>query len=248
MNIKLAAAAAVVCLGAAACDQGDRQVADNAASERADAGAGDLSRNDGAAIPPAAGRPTPNSANDTPTPGAQPDDDNVGQSEAANAVQDAAAGITGQVNAAVVGGGTEASLRNAALGDMYEIEAGRIALDRSETPVIREIAQAIMDDHREMSAELKTASREATVTFMPPMALDERRQGLIDNLEAASADDFDEVFLDQQEGAHEEALILLRAYADRGDAPELQAAARTAIPTVEGHLADIRSAQEATED
>ena len=57
---------------------------------------------------------------------------------------------------------------------------------------------------------------------------------LIDNLEAASAEEFDDVFLEQQESAHQEALILFRSYASRGDMPELKAAAQRRDPDARG--------------
>lgn len=249
MNIKIAAAAAAVCLGAAACEQGDRQVADrDAAAETAT-----RTPDSGAATEPAAGRPapaSPSAVTDTPKPGTTPgvEDDDLGQSSAANAVQDAAAGVVGQANAAVVGGDTEGFLRNAALGDLYEIRAGEIAQEKSQSDIIREIAQRIVADHEQMSADLKKTATQAGIVFAAPAILDERRQGLIDNLEAASPADFDEVYLDQQEDAHEEALTLLRSYVSRGDEAALKAAAQGAIPIVEAHLTRVQAAQEALED
>ena len=64
------------------------------------------------------------------------------------------------------------------------------------------------------------APTEAAGTVLPT-ALDERRKGLIDNLNAASAGDFDRVWLTQQVAAHNEALTLLNGYKDTAATPGL---------------------------
>lgn len=238
MNIKIALMATAACLGAVACGQEQ-----TAMTDRSDAGA-TVAQAEPAPLgsPPAATDVRPSEPD-----AAARADAGLGQTPAVNAVQDAVAGPVGQANAAIMGGDTEAYLRNAALGDMYEIQAGQIALSRSNSAEVQTIARAIIDDHREMSDVLKAASLEAEATFVPPTTLDDRRQGLIDNLEAASPDDFDEVFLDQQEAAHEEALNLHEAYRDRGDVDALRTVAMDAIPMIETHLEGVRAAQETIE-
>src|SRR5690606_41250583 len=69
-----------------------------------------------------------------------------------------------------------------------------------------------------------------------PTELDERRQGMIDNLRAASAEDFDRVYIDQQVAAHNEAVTLHRGFSDNSDAPQLAQHAATVLPQIEAHL------------
>lgn len=160
----------------------------------------------------------------------------LGQTPPANLVQDMAAGPTGLVDAAITGGDTEAFLRNAALGGMYEIRAGEIALEKAGSPELRELGQMLIDDHTRLNQQVEAAAMAAGIAVTPPAALDERRQGLIDNLMAASDTTFDAAFLHQQEAAHLETITLLESYEARGDVPELVAAAREAQPVVRGHL------------
>ena len=49
-----------------------------------------------------------------------------------------------------------------------------------------------------------------------PTALDQRHQGLIDNLRGATDQDFDRVYLQQQEAAHNETAALLETYSRVG--------------------------------
>jgi putative membrane protein len=77
----------------------------------------------------------------------------------------------------------------------------------------------------------------------PPTALDKRRSGLIDNLNAAPADQFDKTYIDQQVAAHEETLTLLQGYAEHGSDAGLKADAQKAIPMVQSHLDKAKALQ-----
>jgi len=158
------------------------------------------------------------------------------QNEPVNVAQDIAGAATGIGTAAVGAVSTDAYLRDAAIGSMYEIEAARIALQRSNNPEVRRAAEMIIADHTRNSEELKQLISSGQVQGTLPTALDERRQGMLDNLRGASNQDFDKRFLDQQTMAHHEALLLHSAYAKTGSVEPLkQFAARTA-PVIQHHV------------
>lgn len=156
---------------------------------------------------------------------------------AVDAVQDKTAAVVGQTSAATMGANTVMGyVPNAAMGDMYEIQAAEIALEKSKNEGVRGLATMIRTDHTAASEMFKPiAAREAADTALPT-ALDERRQGLIDNLRSAAPADFDRVWLDQQIAAHGEALTLHRGFADNADHPGLAGHARTVTPKIEAHL------------
>lgn len=159
-----------------------------------------------------------------------------------NAAQDAAAGPVGQMSAATIGSNDTGSfVSNAGQSDMYEIEAGKLAQSRSKTADIKAFGKMMVDDHTALTAEMKPLIAAAGQT--PPAALDERRQGLIDNLKAASDADFDKVYVAQQVNAHEEALTLMQGYADNGADAGLKAAAAKTAPKVQAHLDKIKGIQ-----
>ena len=158
-----------------------------------------------------------------------------GQTPAVNAAQDAMAGPVGQVSAATVGANTlQGYVMNAAMGDMYEIEAAKIAQQKSGNAEVKALAKMIQADHTAASNEMKPLVSAAGQT--PPTALDQRRQGMIDNLNAAPADQFDKVYLTQQVAAHEEAVTLHRGYADNGDNAGLKGHAAKVLPKIQAHL------------
>ena len=63
-----------------------------------------------------------------------------GDSDAVNAAQDAASVPVGQASAAMNAQSTEGYVTAAAMGDMYEIEAAKVALERSTNAEVKALA------------------------------------------------------------------------------------------------------------
>ena len=124
----------------------------------------------------------------------------------------------------------------AALGDMFEIESSRIALEKAKSPEVKQFAQMMIDGHSKTSAEMKSALASAGIEVTLPAALDERRQEMLTELRGKAAMEFDTAYLDQQTKAHGEALDLHRAYADAGDNAPLKAFAASTAPIVQQHI------------
>jgi len=164
--------------------------------------------------------------------------------EAVNAAQDATSAAVGATSAATVGQlSTDAFVTNAAISDMYEIQAGQIAQKKGQSAGVKDFGKMMVTDHTAMSNEMKPLVTAAGKT--PPTGLDERRKGMIDNLNAAAPADFDGVYLSQQEAAHNEALSLMQGYADNGDDAGLKAAAGKAVPKIQAHLDHVKKLQAA---
>ena len=78
-----------------------------------------------------------------------------------------------------------------------------------------------------------------------PTALDQRHQGLIDNLRGATDQDFDRVYLQQQEAAHNETAALLETYSRVGGNDALKGWAAKTLPVVRSHREMVDQADEA---
>lgn len=156
--------------------------------------------------------------------------------EAVNATQDMTSGAVGQTSAATLGANTvEGFVTNLAIGNMYELQAAEVAQTKSSNADVKALAAMITRDHTSAGEKLMAAAPTAAPDVMVPTALDQRRQGLIDNLNAASVDDFDKVYLEQQVAAHNETLTLLNGFSDNTDAPALASLARELIAPVTMH-------------
>jgi putative membrane protein len=133
---------------------------------------------------------------------------------------------------------TDAFVTNAAISDMYEIEAGKIAQQKGKAQGVKDFGKMMVADHTALSSAMKPLIAAAGKTAPP--GLDERRKGMIDNLNAAAPADFDKVYLDQQDAAHNEALTLMQGYAQRGDDAGLRDAASKAVPKIQAHLDHVQ--------
>jgi len=158
--------------------------------------------------------------------------------EAVNAAQDAASTAVGAAAAQTGAATTEGFVTNATIANMYEIEAAKMALQRSNDAKVKAVAQKILDDHTKAGEEMKAAAAGMTL----PTALDERHKGLLDNLRGASNENFDRVYLEQQQSAHREAIDLFGGYADGGDNAALKAFAAKTRPHLETHLQMVDAA------
>ncbi len=165
-------------------------------------------------------------------------------SKAVDKVEDTVSKPVGQTSAAVMGANmVSAYVPNAARGDLYEIQAAEIALERSKNPQVKQLAEMIGTDHSDALSRLKTAVGSDAPDTAVPSELDDRRKGLIDNLRSAAPGDFDKVYADQQVAAHEEAITLHRGFGDNKDAYALAGHARTVLPKIEAHLQSARQLQ-----
>jgi len=137
-------------------------------------------------------------------------------------------------------------VQKASLSNLYEIEAGKIALERSNVQSVKDFAQKMVDGHAAGLAELTRLSTAAMVS--PPSALDNDHMGKLDALRKASAEDFDDVYIDQQTEAHENTLDLMKDFASNGKDAALQGFATRMVPTVEQHLTAVKALDESEAD
>jgi putative membrane protein len=163
-------------------------------------------------------------------------------SAAVNKAEDATGAAVGAASANTTGSlSTDAFVSNLTQSGLYEIKAAQIAQRRSKDPDVKAFAAMMVKDHTAMDTDLKPKIQAAGQT--PAAALDNRRSGFIDHLNSASDADFDKTYVDQQVSGHQEALDLLKGYADKGSDPVLKAAAGQAEPKVQEHLDRARSIQ-----
>ena len=160
------------------------------------------------------------------------------RSETASSVKDSASSMVGKVSAEMTST-TKGFVTAAATSDMYEVEAGKIAAERSTNSAVKDFANHMVEAHTQTTDKLKSILAANNVKVTPPAHLDSRRQGMIDNLRGAKAADFDHRYVEQQEAAHEEAQILMRGYAKDGDNASIKQFASETLKAVKEHLAMV---------
>lgn len=110
----------------------------------------------------------------------------------------------------------DAFLQMAGVGNMFEIQAGTIASEKSNNPDVRAYGREMVEDHGMMGLELNSKASIAGSTYTVPVTLDAKHQAMIDQLEAASAEEFDQLYIEMMRQSHKDTYELLNAMADRG--------------------------------
>ena len=121
-----------------------------------------------------------------------------------------------------------------AASDLYEIESGKLAQEKGTSAAVKDFGTKLQADHSKSTTDLKAAAAQANVQVSP--ALDGEKQGMLDQLTAASGAEFDRLFINQQKTAHQKALATLQGYATGGDNEALKAFAQKATAIVQAHL------------
>src|SRR3982751_3894234 len=106
--------------------------------------------------------------------------------------QDMMGGMVGLAAAGPASRDTETFAANAAIGDLYEIHAGRIAAQRGRSEEVRMLGAMMVEHHTTSMHQMQSALMSSETPDLPAVtALDQRRQGMIDNLRNATDDAFD---------------------------------------------------------
>lgn len=161
------------------------------------------------------------------------------KSEMASAIRDTLGGIAGEALAAT-SITREQFVKNAVNANLYEIEAAKIALDRTHRAEVKELAEAMLADHEKMGRELGSFIGEANIPEMPPQSLDRLHQTLIDDLNGAADVDFDKRYVEQQKLAHTNAITLFKTYHHTARDDGLRSLIGLALPVLEGHMKMVR--------
>ena len=129
---------------------------------------------------------------------------------------------------------TEDFIKEAAMSDMLEIEAAKIAQQKGNA-VEKKFADQMIADHTKTSAELKSqVSGEMKAAI--PAGLDDASQKKLDKLREAKAEDFPSQYDPMQVSAHKDAVSLFERYAKGGDDPKLKDWAGKTLPALRHHL------------
>ncbi len=140
-------------------------------------------------------------------------------------------------------------VRTAAMSDLYEMEASRLAEQRSETAEVKRFAQHMLRDHGKTTGELKAMlpQLQGVSGSQVPTSLDQQHQALMQQLQAAQGAEFDRLFAQQQVQSHQTAVDLFRAYAQSGDDARLKQWASQTLPSLEEHLREAQQLQRGTQ-
>ena len=158
----------------------------------------------------------------------------VGTALASPAFAQSAAEKTGVNSVLGIAPKTEDFVKEAAISDMLEIDAAKIAQQKGNADE-KKFAEQMITDHTKTSTELKAivpADMKSTI----PTALDDSSQKKLDKLRDTKPEDFASQYDPMQVSAHKDAVSLFERYAKGGDNDKLKDWAGKTLPALQHHL------------
>jgi len=124
-------------------------------------------------------------------------------------------------------------MARAAEGNLAEITFGQLALGKSRTPGVRQVAQTIIAGHSQSQNELMGLMRRTALT-LPPM-LSATHMVVQNALSKQKRDGFDKMYMAGQVDDHENTIALFQTEVANGQDPDLKAYATKYLPDIVGH-------------
>lgn len=119
--------------------------------------------------------------------------------------------------------------------DLFEIEAGKIAVQRAQNASVKGFAQQMVDHHTTASTRFNASVQGAGITATTPQ-IDAEHMKKLSDLRNVSVNSFDKMYMNMQVEGHEKALRLHQSYAQSGDDAKLRTAAGAMVPMISEHL------------
>ncbi|WP_339540727.1 DUF4142 domain-containing protein [Pseudomonas sp. RA_5y_Pfl1_P24] len=129
---------------------------------------------------------------------------------------------------------------NAAEGGITEIEAGKLALQKSSSADVKTFAQHMVTEHTKANQELATLAKKLDIEVPDDAALTDKAKKAILEMRDES---FDEAYANNQVAAHEKTVELFKKESMSSDNAELKAFATKTLPTLEAHLKAAKDLQ-----
>lgn len=122
----------------------------------------------------------------------------------------------------------------AALGGLMEVQLGKLAQEKAQTPEVKNFGQRMVEDHGKANDELKQLASKKNLRL--PTALDEKHQKKVDKLQKASGADFDQGYMREMVKDHSKDVAQFRKASTEVKDPDLRAWAEKTLPVLEEHL------------
>jgi putative membrane protein len=142
-------------------------------------------------------------------------------------------------------------IEEAAKGGMAEVQLGQLAVQKAQSPEVKQFAQKMVDDHTKANDELKQVASSKGVEL--PTDLDHSAKREHDKLSKLSGADFDREYMNHMVSDHKKDVKAFKDESKSAKDAQVKEFATTTLPTLEQHLqlaeqtdAAVRSASRST--
>jgi putative membrane protein len=125
-------------------------------------------------------------------------------------------------------------IETALIGNMYEIESGKIAAQTAANPEVKSFGQKMVEDHGKAQDELKQIAQAKGIPV--PTSLDKKNKDKLDEVSKEQGEDFDKAYMKMMVKDHKKDISDYQEEADKGKDPEIKSYAAETVGILKGHL------------
>ena len=131
-------------------------------------------------------------------------------------------------------------VQDAAQSNLAKIKLSQMALQKSQNPQIRDMANQMVQGYTKANAELNQLAMRLGVSI--PQSQDVMDKASATGLSMRSGEDFDKAFLDEMRDEHQDAVDKYKKEASEGTNPQVRQYASTYLSKLENNLAYLEQA------
>lgn len=139
-----------------------------------------------------------------------------------------------------------AFIQEASVANLFEIRTSELALQRAQNPQVRAFALSMITDHTKAGYDLDAAASAAKSKGLPAGVLDDAHLKMYEELADASAEAFDDKYIDLQTRAHDKTVDLFRDYTEGAATGPVKRFAKAHLAMLEAHRANLESVDAVT--
>ncbi|HYL91068.1 MAG TPA: DUF4142 domain-containing protein [Burkholderiales bacterium] len=127
-----------------------------------------------------------------------------------------------------------AAMKQLAQANLNEIDAGKTAASKAQSPQVKQFAQKLVGDHTQMLNDLKTLAQKKSVALPESVSLKDKAQ--MEMMKRASGADFDKKYMDEMVKDHQKDLQDTQDLIGKAKDPDFKAAVEKAHARISEHL------------
>jgi putative membrane protein len=131
--------------------------------------------------------------------------------------------------------GDRAFLQQALGTNELELQLGRLAVNRANTPEVKAMGEKMIKKHTEFGQQLSDLAKQSGLSGTPAMSTDQR--ATYSRVESQGAAQFDKTFKQTVDAGHVEELAMYRDAVSRADSPQLRALAQRRVTELQNSMA-----------
>ncbi len=129
-------------------------------------------------------------------------------------------------------------IKQAAEGDMAEVELGKLAEQKAADNSVKQFAERMVNDHTQNKSQIQTLAAQKGITLQS--SLDAKDQATKARLSKLSGEQFDKAYMQDMVKDHTHDVNEFKQEASKAKDPDVKAYVNQTLPTLESHLKEAQ--------